>query len=308
MSTALSRTTLPKKATKAPSPGSLLISVGSDSIECGLCGNSFDGEASESTRIEFPCDDSQCEPCGRMWRILSSPTCLTCYGGFTCPRLPRDQTEEMISDPGSTMRGEHKEAMAVSELTNDDLREALTLANNRVNTNFNFQEILAETPLSQLRTCTKLQLAEKLTRFCISKASDSDDDEEMKEEEEAGDESSQQPEGNDLNDTMPWFLQQPQETAETDSRRCIHCGRTFGSVSHLRQHVVVHSMSHRTCSICGKVLGTSSSRRVHESKHRETDSERDERRQKAKVSRERSRTGQKIEKQKRRERLPQILG
>lgn len=353
MPTALARTTVLEKATKAPRPGSLLISAGSDSAECGLCGNAFDGEASKSTRIEFPCDDSQCEPCGGMWRILSSPTCLACYGGFTCPRLARDQADafspqpgvdandtlerqsppesqiespfsfedrymtphstdtnlddEMIPDPGSPMRGEDDKVTAVSELSDKDLQEALTLANNRVNTNFNIQEIAAEIPLTDWRTCTMLQLAGKLTQFCISKASDSDDDEEMKED-EAEDESSQQPEGNDLDNTKPWCLQQPGETAETDPRRCIHCGRMFRTINHLRQHMVVHSISHRTCSICGKVLGTSSSRRVHESKHRETESERDERLRKARISKQRVRAGQKVVERERRQRLPQMLG
>ena len=352
MPTAFSRTTVSPKPTKVTRLGSLLISAGSDSAECGLCGSAFAGEASNFTRIEFPCDDSQCEPCGRMWRILSSPTCRACYGDFTCPRLARDQADafspqpgvdandtlgqqsppdsqiesplsfegryitsqstdtnpddEMISDPGSPRRGEDDKVTTVSELSDNDLREALTLANNRVNTNFNIQEIAAEIPLTDLHTCTKPQLAEKMTQLCISKASDSDDDEEM--EEETDDKSSQQPEGNALNDLMPWWLQQPGETAATDPRRCIHCGKTFRTINHLRQHIVVHSIGHRTCSICGKVLGTSGSRRVHESKHRETDSEREERLRKAKVSRGKLRAGQKVAQQKRRETPPQILG
>ena len=80
--------------------------------------------------------------------------------------------------------------------------------------------------------------------------------------------------------------------AKDKSHCCLHCERVFKSAGHLRQHVVVHTTARRTCSTCGLVLGTTASRRVHERKHRETDSERENRLRKAKVARERSRTDQ----------------
>ncbi|CAD6579132.1 MAG: hypothetical protein ASARMPRED_008959 [Alectoria sarmentosa] len=327
----------PKNAIKLPNLKSLLISAGFGGDQCNLCGNSF--EIRESSRSTLPCVDFQCQPCARMWRILSSPICSECYADFTCPRLVRDRTQitspqldldandtlqqqspsdsqlepflsfqdryvafygadadsddDTISDPGSPMREEVDEITAVGEISDEELREALILANTRAGTNFNKEEVKAEIPLADLRISTQIQLADTLTQFCIQKASESDED-------DARDESSQQLDENDPRDAK---LQQDRETTQEDLLRCVYCQKAFRIESRLRQHAVIHAPGRRTCSMCGQVLGNPSSRRVHERKHRETEKQRDERLRQERAARDRKRAAQKVQKQNRRERL-----
>ena len=350
------------KGTKVPGIGSLLISTGSLGDECSLCGNSFETYEASNLSLRLPCVDDQCATCARMWHILSSPTCLVCYGHFKCPRLTRkaaqmslpklivdvrdtvqqpspldshmdsflnfrdrhavfhsvdaaqkslpkldvdardtleqaspldshidsflsfrdrqaafhsadaDLEDETISSPGSPLRGDD-DVRAVPELS-EDLLEALTLANNRVGTNFNFQDIQAEIPPALLRDCTKTQLADRLTQACIMKVSQSGCDNISRHR------SSLQPEKEDLE------LRRCTIDKAKSSHRCMHCRRSFRSPGHLRQHMPVHTPTHRTCSVCGQVLGNANSRRIHERRHRETEGEREERLGKAKVERE----------------------
>ena len=328
-----------KRATTLPTFGSLLINAGSGFDECGLCGNSFDvGEFSDSNRIRLPCIDTQCEPCARMWRILSSPTCPACYADFICPKVARNQaqtyspqlylgSENMIqqlspsnsrieslinfqkryvafydadvdsddatiSDPGSPMKEEEDGVSIVSEFSDDDLREAFILANNCAGTNFNIQEIEDEIPLAILRTGTQTQLADALTQIFIKKASKSD-------------KGSQQP---DEVDTEDKTSRQGGVTSWDNPVRCVDCQKYFRSEAHLRQHTVVHTIDRRTCNSCGRVLKNSNSRRIHEKRHRETDSEREERLRKAKVARDQTKAGLEAQKQNRRERVPRVLG
>lgn len=327
----------PKNATKLPKLKSLLISAGFGGDQCNLCGNSF--EIRESSRSTLPCVDFRCQPCARMWRILSSPTCSACYADFTCPRLAKDRTQipspllnldakdtlqqqspsdsqlepflsfqdryvafygadadsddDTISDPGSPMREEVDEISVMSDPSDEGLREALILANNRACTNFSIQEIEAEIPRADLRTGSKIQLADTLTQFCTRKASESDED-------DARDESSQQLDETDPSDAK---FQQDRETTQEDLLRCVYCHKAFRNESQLRQHAVIHAPGRRTCSICGQVLGNPSSRRVHERKHRETEKQRDERLRQERAARDRKRAAQKVQKENRRERL-----
>ena len=340
MPTALSRAMALKKAGTLPTIGSVLVSAGSGFDECELCGNFFEiSESSRSTPIKVPCVDTQCEPCARMWHILSSPTCLACYAHFTCPKLSGDRAQisspqfdldandtiqwqsladsqiespldfqdryvafygadtksddDTVLDTGSPMREEDDETTATSELSDEDLREALILANNRIGTNFNIQEIEDEIPLAVLRRGTKTQLADILTQLCTGKASESDED-------DGREVSSQQLNEDDSSDTTS---RQDGDAALHISFYCLDCHQVFKSAGHLRQHMVVHTINHHMCSICGKILGNRISRRIHEQKHWETDSQRDERLQKAKVARDKSRASQK-EKKRRFDRVP----
>lgn len=173
-----------------------------------------------------------------------------------------DSNDNTISDPGSPIRKEDGETMSLSELSNQDLRDALMLANNRAGTNFNMGEIIAEIPLADLRTSTKPHLEERLSQLCVSNAADSG-------EEDAEDEGSLQ--ANSL------VLQQDAETGLVYSFNCLHCKKTFRTAAQLRQHMATHDVGLRTCSVCSQVLGSIQSRRTHESKHWETDSQRGER-------------------------------
>ena len=173
---------------------------------------------------------------------------------------------------------EDDDVRAVPELS-EDLVEALALANNRVGTNFDFQDIEAEIPPTLLRNCTNLQLADRLTQACMIKVSQDSCDNVARHRR------SQQSNKNDVNPGR-CTIDKPK------SPRCVHCRKSFKSAGHLRQHMVVHSPGHRTCSVCGQVLGNANSRRIHERRHRETGGEREERLGKAKVAREQSRARQ----------------
>ena len=310
MSTVPSNAIALKTSTKLPTIESLLIHAGSGSDECSLCGNVFDLERSAESIQTLPCMDDSCESCASAWRMLSSPMCSGCYGDFACPKVAKaqiqasspklqmahvssipdmqmmsalsiqdryvvldrvasDSDDDSISDPGSPMKDDERNG-AVSELGDGDLREALLVANNRVGTNFNIQEIGFETPLDHLNIGTKTQLADLLTELCTLTASESDMD-------ESWDESSQKPEADDPSGTTN---QQAQKTVQGNSRSCTTCNRLFYSSGHLRQHMAKHDIGPRTCKICGRVFSSPGNRRAHEQKHRETDSERELRLQK----------------------------
>ena len=164
----------------------------------------------------------------------------------------------------------------------EDLREALTLANDRVGTDFDFQDIETEIPLSLLRNCTNVQLADRLTQACFTKLSQSKCDNVSRRR------SSQQLNQDDVN------VGHCSIENVKPSHRCTHCRKSFRSAGHLRQHMIVHAPSHRTCSVCGQVLGNANSRRIHERKHRETEVERGERLGKAKAAREQLRARPKV--------------
>ena len=175
------------------------------------------------------------------------------------------------SSSGSLMR-EDEDAQAVPELS-EDLLEALALANNRVGTDFSFQDIEAGIPRAMLSSCTNLQLADRLTQACIMRLSESGCDNISRRR------SSQEATKKDV-DLGRCAI------GKAKSYRCPHCRSSFRSPGHLRQHLVVHTPAHRTCSVCGKVLGTPNSRRIHEKQHRETELEREARLGKAKAKRQ----------------------
>ena len=355
---------MPTVPPKVPSIGSMLISAGDIGDECSLCGNSFENYQASNTALRLPCVDSGCETCARMWRILSSPTCLVCYGDFKCPRLTKRKAQKALprlitdtsdtlqqpsrleshndsflgfrdslagfvsvnaaqrplpkfnvdardtlrqaspvdsdidsflsfrdrhatfhsadaafedtnSDPGSPMREEDDDVQAVPELS-EDLLQALSVANNRIGTNFDFQDIKTEIPESLLRNCTNVQLADRLTQACFLKLSQSN----------CGDISRRL----SFLESKNGHVNRGHCTDEkATSHRCTHCGKTFRSAGHLKQHEVVHTPAHRTCSVCGLVLGTVSSRRIHERRHKETEGERGDRLGKLKAERQRLR-------------------
>ena len=96
------------KGTEVPGIGSLLISTGVIGDECSLCGNSFENYEPSNLALRLPCVDSQCDPCARMWNMLSSPTCLVCYGNFKCPRFTREEAQKslprLITDTRNTFQ------------------------------------------------------------------------------------------------------------------------------------------------------------------------------------------------------------
>ena len=200
-----------------------------------------------------------------------------------------DSDDDTISVPGSPMREEEDGVPMVSGFSNDDLREALILANNHAGTNFNFQEIEDETTLAIMRTGTKPQLVAALTQICTQKASDSDGN-------HASDEGSQHPDEED------------HEIAWDKSFHCFSCQKGYRSEAHLQQHLATHTIERRTCKLCGQVLKNPNSRRVHERRHRETDNEREERLRKRRVPRDQTKTGREVQGQNRRKRVPQVLG
>ena len=370
MPTVYSRNMALQEDTKAPGFGLLLISTGVIGDECSLCGNAFETYEASNLPLRLPCVDHQCGPCARMWKVLSSPTCLVCYGNFQCPQLTRKEAQQslprLITDmrdtfqetspldahidsflsfqdshtafhsvdaaqkslprlgfnardtpqptspldsdidsflnfrdrhaafhnanavpedvintcPGSPMR-EDEDAQAVPELS-EDLLEALTMANDRIGTKFNFQDIEAEIPSALLRNCSRFQLADRLTQVCINKLSEGCRDNASKHS------SSEQPKKDDV-DPGRCTIQKAKS-----SHRCTQCPRSFRSSGHLRQHMIVHTPTHRTCSVCGQVLGNANSRRIHERRHRETEGEREARLGKAKAAREQSRAQHKV--------------
>lgn len=316
----------PITVTTVPGLTPVLIGAPSDLATCAFCGNAFEDD--EATVINLPCFDAQCHPCARLWHVLTSPSCMTCYGDFICPRLAQNRADtysprlfvkanhtiqlqspskwqmtsspsfqnrcvevrgayaksndQSVPHPEIPLKEEKYGATAASELSDGNLLEALTLFNNHFDTNFSIQDVEEEIPLADLRKCTLPQLESQLTRFYSESV---DDDTE--------DGSSQLPDGRDLNEET---TQQDEEKAEIASHRCSHCQRSFQAASHLRKHMVAHTPVHLTCSICGKVLKNTASRRQHEKKHRETDSEREERLRKAKVTRDQARASRKVEK------------
>ncbi len=207
-----------------------------------------------------------------------------------------DSDDDDISNPGSPMREEDIEIAAVSEFSDEDLRETLILANNRVGTNFNIEEIKDEIPLAVLRTGIKTQLADTLTQLCIQKTSESDED-------DTGDGNSRELDEEDSRDKTSHH---DGETAQESSLRCTHCQKYFTSTAHLEQHLRDHDIE-RTCSICGRLFVNRSGRRRHENMHRETDSEREERLRKSKLKRDQLRAGLRKPQPHRRERIPQVL-
>ena len=308
---------------------------------CSLCGNIFDLDKSAESIEILPCMDDSCKSCASTSRMLSSPMCSACYGDFACPRVVRAQVQaslpklqmthlsstsdtqknflsgtqdryaelnradvdsdddDSVSDLGSPMKvdddndDDDEGNRAVSELSDEDLRDALLQANNRVGTNFSIQEIGFETPLDHLGLENKAQLADILTELCTLTVSESDVD-------ESCDKGSQEPEANDSSPTMH---QQAQETVHIDLPSCSICHRQFYSTGHLRQHMSKHDARPRTCKVCGGIFATAASCRLHEKKHRETDSERAQRLKDAKAGRDRVRpVGN------RRGRVSQVLG
>ena len=195
--------------------------------------------------------------------------------------------DDTNSNPGSPMREEDDDVQAVPKLS-EDLLEALTMANDRIGTNFNFQDIKTEIPESLLRNCTRLQLADRLTQACIMKVSQSDCDNMSRRRNSL---ESKNGNGNLGHCTID----------KATSHRCTHCGKGFRSAGHLKQHEVVHTPANRTCSVCGLVLGTANSRRLHERRHQETEGEREERLGKLKAER-------KAERQKLREFFDAVAG
>ena len=351
MPTVTSRAVTLQEGSKVPGFGLLLISTGVIGDECNLCGNSFETYEASNLPLRLPCVDTQCGPCARMWNLLSSPTCLVCYGNFQCPRLTRKEAQKalprLINDmsdtfpqassldspvdsfpnfrdrcaeptspldshidsllnfrerqtafhnanavpddsistfPGSPMRedeDEDEDVQAVPELS-EDLLEAVTMANDRLGTNFEFQDIEVQLPPALLRNCTRYQLADRLTQACIMKLSESCCNDAPKPS------SSKQSKKDDV-DLEHCTIQKAKP-----SHRCTQCRKSFQSSGHLRQHMTVHTPTRRTCSVCGQVLGNANSRRTHERKHRETEGEREVRLGKARAAREQSRAQNRV--------------
>ena len=186
-----------------------------------------------------------------------------------------DSDNDTIPDPGSPMREEDDDISGVSEVAN--LQNALIEANNRVGTNFNFQEIEDEIYLTILRSDTKTELVARLTQLCMKKASESDEERERDEE---------MPDEDTLNETT---LQKSKRTHQVKTWPCTTCDKTFKSSGHLKQHMVIHTVERRTCSFCGKILKSPNGRRIHEKLHRETVSKREERLRKQKLARDKKR-------------------
>ena len=188
-----------------------------------------------------------------------------------------DSDNDTISDPGSPMREEDDDISGVSEVGDANLRNALIEANNRVGTNFNFQEIEDEIYLTILGSETKTELVTKLTKLCSDKASESD--EELVRDEDMSDE-------NIFNETT---MQKSEGKHKVKTWPCTTCNKTFKSPGHLKQHMVIHTVERRTCSFCRKILKSPNGRRIHEKLHRETDSKREERLRKQKLARDNKR-------------------
>ena len=187
---------------------------------------------------------------------------------------------DTISDPGSPMREQDDDVSDVSEVGDANLQDALLEANNRVGTNFNFQELEDDIYLTVLGTNTKTELVARLTQLCMDKACESDEergsDQDMSDEDTPNESSIQNSDGTHKVKTWP----------------CTICHKTFKSSGYLRQHMVIHTIERRTCSFCGKILKNPSGRRIHEGLHRETDSKRAERLRKQKLMREKRRRAQ----------------
>lgn len=187
--------------------------------------------------------------------------------------------DDTISDPGSPMIEEEDGVRTVSIFSNDDLREALILANSHAGTNFNFQQIEDEITLAISRSGSQTELAATLTLLCTQKASKCDVD-------RASNEGSQA--------DKPF--------------RCFSCQKGFKSESYLQQHLITHTVERRTCKMCGQVLQTLGSRRVHERMHRETDKEREVRLRKRRVPRDQTKPDVDAHRQNRHRRVPHVLG
>ena len=198
-----------------------------------------------------------------------------------------DSDNDTISDPGSPMRENDDDISAVSEIGDENLQSALIEANNRVGTNFNFQEIEDDMYLMLLRTGTKTELVAKLTQLCMDKACEtqlgianaSESDEEPRRDEDMSDE-------DPSNETT---LQNSGAKDKAKTWSCKTCHKTFRSSGHLKQHMVIHTIERRTCSFCGKILKSPAGKRIHEVLHWETDSKRKERLGKEKLARDKRR-------------------
>ena len=201
-----------------------------------------------------------------------------------------DSDNDTVSDPGSPMREEDDEISAVSEVGDGNLGDALIEANNRVGTNFNFQEIEDDIYLMLWRTGTRTELVAKLTQLCTDKSCEtqlgidnaSESDEERGRDEDMSDEDAP-------NETT---LQESEGTYKVKTWPCEICHKTFRSSGYLKQHMVIHTIERRTCEFCGKILKNPNGRRIHEGLHRETDSKREERLRKQKLARDKRRRPQ----------------
>ena len=188
-----------------------------------------------------------------------------------------------MCDPGIPWGEVDDETRSVSELNDEDLQEALNLANSDAGTNFTMGEIKDELPRSALCEGNKTQLIDTLTQFLNLKASASDED-------EGEDEIMHGSEGVD-------------STSQKSSPRCVYCGRRFKTLGHLRLHMQIHMIFRRTCKKCGEVLENAVGRRNHERKCQEADGEREERLRKAKIAKRKNRlaeAGRNLQKQERR--------
>ena len=195
-----------------------------------------------------------------------------------------DSDNDTISDPGTPMRVKDGDISGMSEVGHQLLQNALFEANNRVGTNFNFQEIENDLYVMLLRQESKIELVAKLTQLCMDKAemgidNVSETDEEPVEDEDMSD------------DDTPHetTIQKSNGTNKVKTWPCIICHKTFKSPGYLRQHMVIHAIERRTCSFCGKILKNPNGRRLHEGLHRETDSKREERLRKQKLARDKRR-------------------
>lgn len=200
-----------------------------------------------------------------------------------------DSDNDTISDPGSPMREEEHGIITLSRFSNDELREALILANNHASTNFKIGELGDEIPQAIRRTGTQTQLAEALTQICIQKVSNSNEDHPIVD-------ISQLPDGEARK--MAWDI----------SFHCFDCQKDFRSAGHLQQHMAVHSLERRTCRICDQVLANPASRRSHEWRHRETEKEREDRLRKRRIPRDQTKDGLGAQRQNGHKRVPYVLG
>ena len=188
-----------------------------------------------------------------------------------------DLDNDTISDTGRPMREEDGDISGMREVGDANLQDALLEANNRVGTNFNFQEIEDEIYLTNLGSDTKTELVARLTQLCMDKACETD--EELARDEDTSDDDTP-------NQTT---MQNSEGTQKVKTWPCTICHKNFKSSGHLRQHMVIHTIERRTCSFCGKILKSPNGRRIHEGLHRETVSKREERLRKQKLARDRRR-------------------
>ena len=334
-------TVLATKAIRLPNIGSILISGGPGSDGCGLCGNSFDiKESSESTRIEYPCVDIHCEPCARMWRILTSPICPACYADFTCPKVATDCMQISLPQldldakdtaivqqqppPDSpielpiSFKDKYIELRGVSaDLDSDSISKPGSPMREGDDASESVKEISAKDFRDALvqaknRAGTNFESQEIESETSLADLRTGTKTQRADKlwqfsiaqasENDEDDVGDETSQQLDDDDSDNAISHQDEETAQRNGFRCIYCTKIFNSADHLRQHMVVHSSDQRTCSICGRVLGNSNSRAIHEKKHCETERERNERLQKGKEARDTARARRVAQQQKRRQR------